>query len=94
MKTAIICSPDIHCPGRGPGKMQSEYVPVFLNEIKQLGAAFYAGEGTDIRPLVDIEDLITVHLKLVEAPVAGSGCADQGKEVRLPIPPMIIPTRE
>ena len=81
LKTAIICPPDIYGPGRGPGRTQSVYVPVFLDEIKQVGAAFYAGEGANRRSWVHIKDLMTVYLKLVEAAVAGGSGADWGKEV-------------
>jgi nucleoside-diphosphate-sugar epimerase len=84
LKTAIVCPPDIYGPGKGPGKTQSVYVPVFLNEIKQVGAAFYAGEGTNTKSWVHIEDLMTVYLKLVEAAVAGGGGGDWGREVRPP----------
>jgi nucleoside-diphosphate-sugar epimerase len=84
LKTAIVCPPDIYGPGKGPGKTQSVYVPIFLNEIKQVGAAFYAGEGTNTKSWVHIEDLMTVYLKLVEAAVAGGGGGDWGREVRPP----------
>jgi nucleoside-diphosphate-sugar epimerase len=85
LKTAIICPPDIYGPGRGPGKTHSVYVPVFFDEIKKSGTAFYAGEGKNTRSWVHIEDLMTVYLKLVEAAVAGGSGADWGREVRLPI---------
>lgn len=77
------CPPDIYGPGRGPGRTQSVYFPVFWNEIKKVGAPFYAGEGTNSRSWVHIEDLMTVYLKLVEAAVAGGGDADWGVKVRL-----------
>ena len=57
-------------------------MPVFLDEISKVGAAFYAGEGENRRSWVHIEDLMTVYLKLVEAAIAGGGSADWGKEVR------------
>lgn len=81
LKTAICCPPDIYGPGRGPGRTASVYFPVFVDEIKKLGAAFYADEGTNTRSWVHIEDLMTVYLKLVEAAVAGGGNAEWGKKV-------------
>ncbi|KAK3708977.1 hypothetical protein LTR37_011141 [Vermiconidia calcicola] len=80
LKTAIVCPPDIYGPGRGPGRTQSVYFPVFQKEIETVGAPFYAGEGTNTRSWVHIEDLMTVYLKLVEAAVAGGGGADWGRE--------------
>ena len=83
LKTAIMCPPDVYGPGRGPGRTQSVYFPVFCNEIESLGAPFYTGEGTNTRSWVHIEDLMTVYLKLTEAAVAGGKGADWGKEVSL-----------
>ena len=84
LMTAIICPPDIYGPGRGLGNMRNVYIPVFYDEIKKVGAAFYVGEGKNTRSSVHIEDVMTVYLKLVEAAVAGGAGADWGKEVRLP----------
>lgn len=90
LKTAIVCPPDIYGPGRGPGRKQSVYFPVFLNEIKKIGAPFYANEGTNARSWVHIEDLMTVYLRLVEAAVAGGGGAAWGKEVLLSGPSRFV----
>ena len=81
LKTAIVCPPDIYGPGSGPGRAASVYFPAFFKEIKQIGLPFYAGEGTNTRSWVHIDDLMQVYLKLVEAAVAGGGNADWGKEV-------------
>ena len=81
LKTAIICPPDIYGPGRGPGKTQSVYFPVFWDEIQKVGSPFYAGDGANTRSWVHIEDLMTVYLKLVEAAVAGGEGAEWGREV-------------
>ncbi|KAK5124408.1 hypothetical protein LTR85_001625 [Meristemomyces frigidus] len=80
LRTAIVCPPDIYGPGRGPGKTQSAYMPAFLDAIKKLGAPFYAGEGTNTRSWVHIEDLMTVYLKIIEAAAAGGEGADWGQE--------------
>jgi nucleoside-diphosphate-sugar epimerase len=81
LKIAIICPPDIYGPGRGPGRQQSVYFPVFVKEMEKVGPPFYVGEGTNTRSWVHIEDLMTVYSKLVEAAVAGGGNVDWGKEV-------------
>lgn len=84
LKVAIICPPDIYGPGRGPGRTQSVYFPVFWKEIQKVGQPFYAGEGTNTRSWVHIEDLMTVYMKLIEAAVAGGKGADWGREVSQP----------
>ena len=84
LKTAICCPPDIYGPGRGPGRTSSVYCPVFVEEIKKTGSAFYANEGTNTRSWVHIEDLMTIYLKLVEAAVVGGGNANWGKDVFCP----------
>lgn len=38
LKTAIICPPDIYGPGRGPGRTQSVFIPVFYDELRKIGA--------------------------------------------------------
>lgn len=82
LKTAIMCPPDIYGPGRGPGRTQSVYMPVFWKEIQKVGAAFYGGEGTNTRSWVHIEDLMRVYLSLVEAATKGGEGADWGRGVR------------
>ena len=86
LKTAIMCPPDIYGPGRGPGRTQSAYIPIFWNEIKSVGAPFYADDGTNTRSWVHIEDLMTVYLKVVEAAAAGGKGADWGHEVYMTSP--------
>lgn len=90
LKTAIMCPPDIYGPGRGPGRTQSAYIPLFWNEIRSVGMPFYAGDGTNTRSWVHIEDLMTVYLKLVEAAAAGGKGADWGREVRMTSPRLRI----
>lgn len=53
----------------------------FRSEIKDVGAAFYAGSGNNTRSWVHIDDLMTIYLRLVESAVAGGGSASWGKEV-------------
>lgn len=84
LKTAIVCPPDIYGPGRGPGRRQSVYFPVYFGLVKKLGYGFYVGEGKNTRSWVHLEDLMTVYLRLVEAAVAGGEGADWGREVRCP----------
>lgn len=86
LKTAIMCPPDIYGRGRGPGRTQSAYIPFFCNEIKKVGAAFYAGDGTNARSWVHIDDLMTLYLSLVEAAAVGGKGADWGREVVSPKP--------
>ncbi|USW55844.1 Putative NAD-dependent epimerase/dehydratase, NAD(P)-binding domain-containing protein [Septoria linicola] len=80
LKIAIICPPDIYGKGHGPGRTQSVYIPGFYNEIKKIGAPFYARDGTNTRSFVHIDDLAQLYLKLVEAAVDGGGQADWGVE--------------
>lgn len=49
VRTAIMCPPDMYGKGAGPVKVTSVYVPTFIAEAKKLGAAFYYGEGTNVR---------------------------------------------
>ncbi|CAK4032182.1 Hypothetical predicted protein [Lecanosticta acicola] len=80
LKTAIVCPPDIYGKGRGPGRTTSVYFPVFLDEIKTIGAPFFGGEGANTRSWVHIDDLMQIYLKLVEAAAGGGGSADWGVE--------------
>ena len=69
---AIMCPPDIYGKGKGPGKTQSAYLPMFVNEIRSLGGrAFYYGDGMNTRSWVHIEDLMRVYVKVVEAAASG-----------------------
>lgn len=77
-----MCPPDIYGPGRGPGRTRSVFFPQLVDEMKKIGATFYAGEGANTRSWVHIEDLMVVYLKVVEAAVNGGEGADWGKEVR------------
>ena len=78
-----MCPPDIYGPGSGPGKVRSVYFPMYFEQARKLGYAFYAGGGTNTRSWVHVEDLMAVYLRVVEAAVAGGEDADWGKEVRL-----------
>ncbi|KAK3110712.1 hypothetical protein LTR53_014720 [Teratosphaeriaceae sp. CCFEE 6253] len=80
LRTAIVCPPDIFGPGRGPGKVQSISMPMFVAEAKKVGATFYAGEGANARSWVHIEDLMQVYVRLVETAVDGGRGADWGEE--------------
>jgi nucleoside-diphosphate-sugar epimerase len=82
LKTAIMCPPDIYGPGRGPGRTQSVYFPLFWKEIQKNESPFYAGKGTNSRSWVHIEDLMTVYMHVIEAAVAGGEGADWGREVQ------------
>ncbi|KAF1984189.1 NAD(P)-binding protein [Aulographum hederae CBS 113979] len=80
IKTAIMCPPDIYGAGRGPGKKQSVYLPVYLMEIKQTRAPFFTGSGGNTRSWVHISDLMNLYMKVVEAAAEGGGKAHWGKE--------------
>jgi nucleoside-diphosphate-sugar epimerase len=85
LKTAIVCPPDIYGRGYGPVKTDSVYFPVFVEEIRKLGYAFYCNEGANVRGWVHIDDLMDVYVKLIEAAAAGGGGVTWGREVRAPI---------
>ncbi|KIW05054.1 uncharacterized protein PV09_04209 [Verruconis gallopava] len=80
LKTAIVCPPDIYGRGHGPGKRESIYFPLFIDEIKKLGYAFYSREGENLRGWVHIDDLVDVYIKLIEAAAAGGGNVTWGPE--------------
>ena len=76
-----MCPPDIYGPGRGPGRTQSSHIPAEWDEIRKIGHPFYAGDGTNTKSWVHMEDLMMLYLKVVEAAAAGGRGADWGKEV-------------
>lgn len=80
LKIAIMCPPDIYGKGHGTGRIESYLVPAYLKEAKKIGAAFYGGEGENVRSWVHIDDLAKVYLRLVEEAVADGGQADWGVE--------------
>ncbi|WPH00457.1 NAD(P)-binding protein [Acrodontium crateriforme] len=80
LKTAIVCPPDIYGTGRGPGRTQSVFFPLFVKQARAVGRPFYAGDGTNTRSWVHIEDLMVIYLKLVEAAVNGGKGADWGRD--------------
>jgi nucleoside-diphosphate-sugar epimerase len=86
LKTAIMCPPDIYGPGRGPGRTQSSHIPAEWNEIQKIGHPFYAGDGTNTKSWVHMDDLMALYLNVVEAAAAGGKGADWGKEVRPAVP--------
>ncbi|KAH8727783.1 hypothetical protein GQ44DRAFT_748063 [Phaeosphaeriaceae sp. PMI808] len=67
MNIAIVCPPDVYGRGKGLGWTTSALVPVYVNEVRALGAAFYVAEGTNIRSWVYVDDLTRLYLRLVEA---------------------------
>ncbi|KAH8712098.1 hypothetical protein GQ44DRAFT_776294 [Phaeosphaeriaceae sp. PMI808] len=73
MNIAIVCPPDIYGRGKGLGRTTSALVPVYVNEIRALGAAFYFAEGTNVRSWVHVDDLMSLYLRLVKAALAGGG---------------------
>ncbi|KAF2873538.1 NAD(P)-binding protein [Massariosphaeria phaeospora] len=77
---AIMCPPDIYGRGKGLAKTWSAYVPMFIDEAKKLGAAFYYGDGSNFKSWVHIEDLMHWYLKVVEAAASGGGGLDWGKD--------------
>jgi hypothetical protein len=93
LKCAIVCPGDVYGKGRGLGRTQSMFLPVFQDEALRLGATFYTGEGTNTRSWVHIEDVVQVFLKLVEAAVAGGGNATWGREVGIRLLLLRHPTR-
>ncbi|KAM0712334.1 hypothetical protein Q7P37_011429 [Cladosporium fusiforme] len=69
---AIMCPPDIYGKGKGLGKTQSAFVPLYVREIRKLGGrVFYYGDGTNTRSWVHVDDLMRVYLRVVEAAAAG-----------------------
>ncbi|VBB84702.1 Putative protein of unknown function [Podospora comata] len=79
LKCAIICSCGVYGPGKGPGRAQSQLVPLFCDEIiNNTKRAFYTQSGGNTRSWVHIDDLVAVYIKLVEAAAAGGGNADWG----------------
>ncbi|KAB2571987.1 hypothetical protein DBV05_g9392, partial [Lasiodiplodia theobromae] len=79
VRTAIMRPPDIYGRGLGVARKTSAYVPLYVREILQgegggdgdgdgegIGAAFFVGEGQNMRGWVHLEDLMGLYLKLVE----------------------------
>ncbi|EEU38636.1 uncharacterized protein NECHADRAFT_82985 [Fusarium vanettenii 77-13-4] len=81
LKTAIVCPPNMHGTGTGPGRVDSFYVPSFWSESVKLGAAFYVGSGSNIYSRAHVEDVTQVFLKLVEAAVDGGRGAEWGRQI-------------
>ncbi|KAH7093607.1 NAD(P)-binding protein [Paraphoma chrysanthemicola] len=67
---AIMCPPDIYGPGTGLGRTSSALIPLYVKQIKKLGAAFYVREGTNTRSWVHIQDLTRLYLRVVETAVS------------------------
>ena len=69
---AIMCPPDIYGKGKGLAKTHSALVPMYVQEIQNLGGkAFYYGEGENVRSWVHIDDLMGLYLKVIEAAASG-----------------------
>jgi len=69
---AVMCPPDIYGKGKGLAKTHSALVPMYVQEIQNLGGkVFYYGEGENVRSWVHIDDLMGLYLKVVEAAAAG-----------------------
>lgn len=79
--TAVMCPPDIYGMGKGPGRKESFYIPLFWEEVEKLGATFYQDAGANKRSFVHIDDLMKIYLKLIEAAAAGGEGVDWGLEV-------------
>lgn len=71
IRTAIVCGPDIYGRGTGPGKRVSILIPFFVEEILSRGRSFYCGKGENTRSWVHVQDLVTIHLRLIEDAVSG-----------------------
>ncbi|EIN09050.1 nucleoside-diphosphate-sugar epimerase [Punctularia strigosozonata HHB-11173 SS5] len=80
LKCAIVAPSDIYGRGHGTGRTQSMFLPVFRDEILRVGAAFYAGDGTNTRSWVHVDDVAWLFVKLVEEAVAGGGNAVWGRQ--------------
>ncbi|KAK5044547.1 hypothetical protein LTR84_010671 [Exophiala bonariae] len=80
LKTAIVCPPDLYGRGYGPGKQDSVYFPVFVNEVKNLGYPFYCHEGGNTRGWAHIDDLSELYTRLIEAAVNKEGEVSWGRE--------------
>lgn len=81
LKTAVVCPPDLHGKGRGPGKKTSILLPALIESIQKQGVAFYLNSGTNTRSWVHIDDLMQIYLSLVEAAAAGGEGADWNHDV-------------
>ena len=69
---AIMCPPDIYGKGKGLAKTHSALVPMYIQEIQNLGGkVFYYDEGENVRSWVHIDDLMKLYLKVVEAAASG-----------------------
>ncbi|RSL87098.1 hypothetical protein CEP51_002400 [Fusarium floridanum] len=82
LKTAVVCLPNIHGKGTGPGRAESFYVPYFYAESLKLESTFYVGSGSNMYSRVHVEDVAQVFLKLVEAAADGGKGAGWGRESR------------
>ncbi|KAH8654273.1 hypothetical protein BGZ61DRAFT_293725, partial [Ilyonectria robusta] len=81
LKTAVVCPPNIHGKGTGPGNRSSFYVPVFYQETVKAGAPFYVNSGSNVYSRAHVEDVAQVFLKLVEAAAAGGQGAEWNRDV-------------
>ncbi|KAI8716794.1 hypothetical protein NCS52_00973800 [Fusarium sp. LHS14.1] len=80
LKTAIVCPPNMHGRGTGPGRVDSFFVPSFWSESVKPGAMFYVGSGSNIYSRAHVEDAAQAFLKLVEAAVDGGQGAERGRQ--------------
>lgn len=80
LKTAVVCPPNMHGRGTGPGRVDSFFVPSFWSESMKLGATFYVGSGSNIYSRAHVEDVAQMFLKLVEAAVDGGQGAEWGRQ--------------
>jgi len=83
VKVAIVYPPDIYGEGTGAVKKSSYLVPLFAEESKKLGSAFFIGKGENVRSIVHIRDVAALYLLLVEDALEGGKKAGWGKDVSL-----------
>ncbi|KAH7072569.1 NAD(P)-binding protein [Paraphoma chrysanthemicola] len=70
IRIAIMCPPSIYGADLGLTRKSSVLIPLFVKEIKTLGAAFYYKDGTNTRSWVHIKDVVRLYLHVVETAVS------------------------
>ena len=81
VKISIVCPPEIYGAGTGVGKQTSYMVPMFAEECRKLGYAFYVEAGENVRSVVHIKDVAALYMLLVEDALDGGKRADWGANV-------------
>ncbi|CZS89138.1 related to nucleoside-diphosphate-sugar epimerase [Rhynchosporium agropyri] len=70
VKTAILCPPSIYGSGRGPGNQRSRQVNVLVKTTLEQGQTVVLGRGLTEWDNVNVHDLASLFVLLVEAAIA------------------------